>query len=84
MYLSNEMIETIGQQNEEACRLLLSLHDNGDLSVDQYDPISRALLGNIYLRKEVAQLRSIIVAMREGGHELPGSLFQASLEWSDK
>lgn len=34
-----------------------------------------------HIRAEVAHLRDSIIAMREGGHELPASLFRESLGW---
>lgn len=34
-----------------------------------------------HIRAEIAHLRRSIIAMRDGGHELPASLFRESLEW---
>lgn len=62
--LSDEFLKTITDTIEQACRLLNSLYDSGDLSTDQYDPIAAALLGASELRKEVDRLRQRVKGLQ--------------------
>lgn len=55
MEMSAALLSSIEAQLEQTSRLVHSLYDSGDLSVDQYDAIVRGLSGAALLRKEVAQ-----------------------------
>lgn len=80
MKMSDELQESIAAQLEQTSRLVHSLYDSGDLSVDQYDAIVHGLSGAALLRKEVVrQELQLADVMRAGDleHARMASLIEA-------
>lgn len=68
-------------ERNEAQRLISEMHTT---FADMMRAKDAAQADAAALRAERDELRSTIVWMREGGHELPASLFRESLEWDEK
>lgn len=80
MEMSEELLSSIGAQLEQTNRLVHSLYDSGDLSVDQYDAIVHGLSGAALLRKEVAQHQTRLDDVMRAGdleHARMASLIEA-------
>lgn len=63
--MTPEMLVSIGHTIEQGHRLLHSLYDSGDLSIDQYDGIAKALLATSELRKSIEADGDLLIEKAE-------------------